>query len=212
MKGIEQRIGQDRPLPVIAGGSTEITLLSKFVVNNVGGEVTDRREINRTMRGGRMVGGQNVDVPAVFSKSLLGEIKAIIADKANVDPDLINDDTRLRDLPKWESQVIDDITLEIEYDYLQTRNIPDSMVAVSRTPQDIWEALNILRLTESPIAGLSLADAKLQIANAWMYGKAEKYRDLWKEGAKEEQLKGGWADDEFITELTASNIKSAEPS
>lgn len=204
------------PLPIIAGGSPEATLVSKFVINNVGGTVVGKREINRQMVGGWMEGGQCVEVQTVFDEKELMKIRGIIADKASANGlefslEDIPADKRFQDIEGYESQLIDDISLEIESEYLQNRNIPEPMIAVIRTARDIWEALNILRLQESPIAGVSLADAKVQLSNGWMYEKAERERALWRQGKTEEQIKKGWGGDQYIKEMSVNDLKVAEP-
>lgn len=205
----------DSRYPLLAGGA-ELTSTATFTVDNVGGTIVGKKLVAKQMVSGRIEGGQSVEVTPVFGEDVLVNISAICAKKISMagphelTVDDIAADKRLDELPNWASQVIDDITLGVEETYLEFRNIPDSMVTVTRTTRDIWEVINILRFKESPIPGLSLAEAKLQLSNGWTYSRAAKLRALWAEGKTEEQLKKGWPYEEYIKEITAEDIRGTE--
>lgn len=204
---IEGNLGQDRPYPIIAGGSQEVTSVAKFTVNNVGGRIVGQRMVSGQMVGGRMEGGQTVEVPGVLTDEDFLPVREIIAEEVNTSKnhitiDMVQDEARIIENLGADSLAIGDLGLKLEDEILNKDGktphmvFPPQFAYVLGTVGQIRQALDIMLLKESPLPSVELGEAKLQLLNAYMFQRLEVARERAKQ-------KGDTFDDSAIAEITS---------
>lgn len=196
--GIEHKPDQNRLYPIIAGGSPELTTLATFTVNHVGGKIVgQRKESDGTMVGGRMEGGITVEVP-YLSEEARSKTRKIITEECNVGEttvsiDMITDDVLLVEDLKADSLVAGSLGLRFQDEILHGNVFPAQFATLITKPIHIYQVNSISLLEESPIPGIPLEEAKLQLMNGLMF--------QWLEVARE---KVNNFDDSSIAEITTA--------
>lgn len=200
MNRIESGLGPDRPYPIIAGGSPEVTTVAKFTINHVGGTIVGQRLVSGQMVGGRMEGGQTVEVTGVLTDEAFLPIRQIIVKEINTSKNFVTinrvtDEARLIEDLQTDSLAAGNLGLVFEDEVLEPGMLfPPQLSYVIGTVGHIRQVLDIMLLKESPLPDVELGEAKLQLLNAYMFQRLAVARER-------AQQKGDTFDDSIIVEI-----------